>query len=118
VKVLFWTCALLLSPFGREISRRKTLALTRSTRSGARNLLVDSAACAVAVRVVGDVGVKMGDAQAAVRSRHAIERCTREAEVVVKVLLWTCLLLLSLFGREKSRRKQTSLAKDHPRRPS
>ena len=39
-------------------------------------------ACAVAVRAVGDVGVEEDDAEAAARSRRAMERCTQGAGVV------------------------------------
>ena len=79
--------AVLLPPLRRERSRRNTLAWIRTTRSGARNLLVDSVACTVAVRVVGDVRVEEGDFEAAARSRRAMERCTRGAGVVGSVVL-------------------------------
>ena len=52
--------------------RRGTLAWTRTTRSGARGLLVDSMAYAVAVRFVDEVGVEEDDAEAAARSRRAM----------------------------------------------
>ena len=84
-RVLFWTCPFLLSPLRRERSRPNTLAWTRTTRSGARSLLVDLVACAL-----DGAGIEKGDAEAAARSRRAMERCTRGAEVVAKVLFCTC----------------------------
>ena len=100
-KVFFWTCSFLLSPLRRERSRRRNaLAWTRTTRSGDCGLLVDSVACSVAVRVVVGVGVKVGDAEAAARSRRAIERNKQRAEVVAKVVFWTCPFLLSQLRRE------------------
>ena len=73
-KVLLDRVAILLSPLRRERSRRNTLARTRTIRSGARSLLVESVACAVAVRVVDEVEVEEDDAEAAARSRCAMER--------------------------------------------
>ena len=74
-KMIFGTCPFLHSPLRRERSRGNTLAWTRTTRSGARGLLVDSATCSVAVRVVGDVRVEVDNAEAVARSRRAMERC-------------------------------------------
>ena len=54
----FRTWSFLLSPPRRGRTRRNTEAWTRTTRSGARSLLVDLVACAVIVRVVGGPGVK------------------------------------------------------------
>ena len=68
-------------------SRRIALAWTRTIGSGARGLLVDSVACAVAVRVVDGAGVDKGDAESVARSRRAMARCTREAGVVAKAFL-------------------------------
>ena len=48
-------------------------------------MLVDSVACAVAVRVVDEFEVGEDDAEAAARSRSAMERCTRGAKIVAKV---------------------------------
>ena len=70
-KVFLKRVAVLLSPLRRERRQENTLAWTRTTRSGARSLLVDSVACAVAVRVVEEVGVEEDDAGAAARSRRA-----------------------------------------------
>ena len=84
-------------------SRRYALALTRTTRSGARSLLVDSVDCAVAVRVLDGVGVEEGGAEAASRSRRAMEWCTRVAEVVAKLFL-ACPFLRSSIRRMRSRR--------------
>ena len=70
-KVFLKRVAVLLSPLRRERRQENTLAWTRTTRSGARSLLVDSVACAVAVRVVDEVGVEEDDAGAAARSRRA-----------------------------------------------
>ena len=53
----------LLPPLRRERSRRNTLAWSRTTRGGALSFLVNSVACAVAVRVVGDTGVDKGDVE-------------------------------------------------------
>ena len=64
----------LFSPLRRERRRRNTLAWTRATRSGARSLVVDSVASAMAVRVVDEVEVEVDDAEAADRSRRAVER--------------------------------------------
>ena len=44
-------------------------------------MLVDSVVCAVAVRVVDEVVVEEGDAEAADRCRRAMETCTRKTEV-------------------------------------
>ena len=41
------------------------------------------------------LGVEEGDAEAAVRSRRAMERCTRGAEVVAKVIFGRVAALLS-----------------------
>ena len=49
--------AVLLSPLKRESRQENTLAWIRTTRIGARSLLVDSVACAVAVRVVDELEV-------------------------------------------------------------
>ena len=46
---------ILLSPLSRDRRQQNTLAWVRTTRSGALSLLVDSVACAVAVRVVDEV---------------------------------------------------------------
>ena len=81
VEVLFWTCPFLFSPLRRERYRRNALAWTRTTRGGARIYLVDSMACAVSVRVVVKAEVKDGDVEATPRSRRAMERCTRGAEL-------------------------------------
>ena len=62
-KVLLRACPSLLSSLKLETIRRNTLAWTICTRSGARGLLVNSVACAVAVRVVDDAGVDKGDAE-------------------------------------------------------
>ena len=64
-KILSDRTAFLLSPLRRERSRQNKLAWIRTARSGARSMLVDSVACAVAVRVVNDAGVGVGDAEAA-----------------------------------------------------
>ena len=53
-----------LSPLRRERRRRNILTWTKTTRSGARTLRDDSVACAVAVRVVDDVGAEKDDAEA------------------------------------------------------
>ena len=79
--------AILPSPFRRERSQRNTLAWTRTARSRARCLRVDSVARAVAKRVVDGSGVEEVDAEAVARSRDAMGRCTGGAEVVAKVLL-------------------------------
>ena len=71
-KVFLKRVAILLSLPRREGSRRNTLAWTRTTRSGARGLLVDSVACAVAVRVVDEVEFGEDDVEAATRSRRTI----------------------------------------------
>ena len=84
-KVFLERVAILLSPLRRERRQQNTLAWTRTTRSGARSLLVDSVACAVAVRFVDEVEAGEGDAEAATRSRRAMERCTRGAKAVAKV---------------------------------
>ena len=70
----------LFSPLRRE-RRRNTLAWTRIKRSAARSLVVNSVACVMAVRVVDEGEVEVGDTEAADRSRCAMERCTRKAEV-------------------------------------
>ena len=70
-KVLLKRVAVLLSPLRRERRQENTLAWTRTTRSGARSLLVDSVACALAVRVVDEVGVEEDDSGAVARSRRA-----------------------------------------------
>ena len=82
--------------------RRVTLAWTRTTRSGARGLLVDSMACAVAVRFVDEVGVEEDDAEAAARSRRAMELCTRGAKAVAEVFLERIAILFSPLRREGS----------------
>ena len=82
--------------------RRGTLAWTRTTRSGARGLLVDSMACAVAVRFVDEVGVEEDDAEAAARSRRAMELCTRGAKAVAEVFLERIATLFSPLRRERS----------------
>ena len=64
-------------------------------------MLVDSVACAVADSVVDDAGFEKDDAKAAARSRRAIERCTRGAGDVAKVLLRTCPYLLSPLRSER-----------------
>ena len=102
-EVLFWKCSFLISPLRRERSRKNTLAWTRTTRSGARSFFFDSVSCAMAVRVVGDIGVDVGDADAAARSRRIMERCTRGAEVVAKLFFRTCPFLFSPPRRERSR---------------
>ena len=73
-KVLLERVAILFSPFMRERRQQNTLAWTRTTLSGARRLLVNSVACVVAVRVVDEVEVKEDEAEAAARSRRAMER--------------------------------------------
>ena len=78
-KVFFWTCPFLIAPLRRERCRQNTLAWTKITRGGDRGLPVDSEACDEAVRVVEEVGVEEADAEAAARSRRAMERCTRGA---------------------------------------
>ena len=57
--------AVLFLPLSLQRSRQNTLAWTRTTRNGARSLLVDSMACAVAVSVFDEVGVEEDDAEAA-----------------------------------------------------
>ena len=47
----------------------------------ARSSVVDSVACAMAVRVVDEVEVEVDGAEAADRGRRAMERCIRKAEV-------------------------------------
>ena len=89
---------------GLKEAGRNTLAWTRTTRSGAPSLFVESVACAVAVRVFGGAGVEEGDAEAATRSRRDMERFTRGAGVVAKLFFWTCPFLLSPFRREKGLR--------------
>ena len=84
----------LLSPLKRERSWRNTVAWTKSTRSGSRTSHVDLVACALAVRVVGNVKLEGGDAEAAARSRRAMGRCTRGAGVVANVCLGKCPILL------------------------
>ena len=69
----------------RERSRRNALAWTRTTRGVARSLLVDSVACAVAVRVNDELEFAGDDSEAAARSRRAMERCTRGAGAVGSV---------------------------------
>ena len=86
----------------RGRGRRGTLAWTRTTRSGARGLLVDSMACAVAVRFVDEVGVEEDDAEAAARSRRAMELCTRGAKAVAEVFLERIATLFSPLRRERS----------------
>ena len=44
-------------------------------------------ACAVAARFVDEVGLDEGDAEAAARSRRAMELCTRGAKAVAEVFL-------------------------------
>ena len=70
-KVFLERVAILISPLRRERRQQGTLSWTRTTRSGARGLLVDSVACAVAMRVVDEVGVEENVAGAAARSRRA-----------------------------------------------
>ena len=59
-KVFLKRVAALLSPLRRERRQEITLAWTRTTRIGARSLLVDLVACAVAVRVVDELEVGGG----------------------------------------------------------
>ena len=75
-----------------------------TTRSSARSLLVDLVACAVAVRFVDEMGGKKGGAEAAARSRRAMERCTRGAKAVAKLLLEKIFSLFSQPRRERWRR--------------
>ena len=63
-KVFFGKNVVHLSPLRRERRRRNILTWTKTTRSGARTLRDDSVACAVAVRVVDDVGAEEDDAEA------------------------------------------------------
>ena len=77
--------AILFAPLKREGSWRNTLAWTRTTRSGSPSLLVDSVTCVVAVRVVDGAGVEEHGAEAAARSRRAMERSTQGAEAVGSV---------------------------------
>ena len=86
-KVLLGRVATLLSPLRRLKSRRSALAWIRTTQSGARSWLVDSAVCAVAVRFVNDVAVEEDFAEAAARSRRAIVRCTRGVEIAASSFL-------------------------------
>ena len=65
-------------------------------------------ACAVAVRVLYELEVEEDDTEAAARSRCAMERCTRGAKIVVKVLLKRVTVLLSPLRRE---RRQENLAR-------
>ena len=99
--------AYLLSPLRRERRQESALTWTRTTRIGARSLLVDSVACAVAVRVVDELEVGEDDAEAAARSRCAMERCTRGAKIVAKVFLKRVAVLLSPLRRE--RRQENTL---------
>ena len=91
--------------------RRGTLAWTRTTRSGARGLLVDSMACAVAVRFVDEVGVEEDDAEAAARSRRAMGLCTRGAKAVAEVFLERKAIIFSPLRRERSRRNTPALTR-------
>ena len=77
--------AILLLPPRRERSRRNAPAWTKSTRSGARSLRVDSVAYFVPVRVVGGAGVEENDTGAVARSRRTIALCTRGSGFVGKV---------------------------------
>ena len=64
---------LVLLPLPRcKRSPRNTLARNKTARRGARKFRVDSVACAVAVRVVVDVGVEEVYTEAAARSRRAM----------------------------------------------
>ena len=74
--------AIRLSPLRRERRQQSALAWTRTTRGDARSLLVDSVACAVAVRVVDEVKVEVDDAEAAALIRRALERCIRGARII------------------------------------
>ena len=103
-KIFLEGIAGLFLPFRRKRRRRSTLAWTRTTRSGARSLLVDSVACALAVRVVDEVGVEVEDAEAADRSRRAVERCTRGARAVAKLFLKGIAGLFLPPRREKRQR--------------
>ena len=58
-------------------------------------------ACAVAVRVVDEVEVEEDNAEAAARSRCAMERCTRGAKAVAKVFLERVAIFLSPLRRER-----------------
>ena len=101
-KVLLVRVAILLSPHRREKSRQNTLVRTRTTRSGARSFHVDSVACDVADHAVDGVAVEEDDPEAAARSRCTMERCTRGARVVAKVLLVGVTILLPPLTREGS----------------
>ena len=57
-----------------HVLENKTIYKARTTRSGARSLVVNSVACAMAVRVVDEVEVEVDDAEAADRTRRAMER--------------------------------------------
>ena len=61
-------------------------------------------ACAAAVRVVDEVEVGEDDSEAAARSRRAMERCTRGANVVAEVFLGRVAILISPLRRERGRR--------------
>ena len=69
--------------------RRSTRFWTRATRSGARGLLVDSMACAVAVRFVDEVET----------SPLAMERCTRGAKAVAELFMERIAALFSPLRR-------------------
>ena len=66
--------AILLSPLRSERRLQNALAWTKTSRSGARSMLVYSVACDVAVRVVDEVEVEEDDFEAAARSRRAMVR--------------------------------------------
>ena len=103
-KAFFERTAGLFSPLRRVKMQLNTLAWTRTTRSGARSLLVDSVACALAVRVVDEVEVEVNDAEAAARSRRAMELFTRGAKAVAKVFLERIAILFSPLRCEIERR--------------
>ena len=103
-KVFLDKVSILLSLLRCRKNRQNTLAWTRTTRSGARSLLVDSVACGEAVRVLGNVEGEGGDAEAAARRRSAMVQSRRGAEVIAKVLLDKVAILFSLLRRGRSRR--------------
>ena len=56
----------------------------------------------MAVRVVDDLGVEVDNAEIVARSRRAMERCTRGAGFVAKMVFWTGPFLLPPLMRERS----------------
>ena len=66
-------------------------------------------ACAMAVRVVDEGKVEVGDAEAAARSRRAMERCTRKAG-------FTHFVLFFMGANEKTPREKAAQKEKHAER--